>query len=104
MNKIKLARKIRQFKTNAKPRNPIMKKEKSDIVNNEITLLKGRQMAYNSFESRVFPLPNRSLARPETWNSSELLTSSEKSSSPEHSSYYCEYISPEERYQREDSN
>ena len=81
-----------------------MKKEKSGIVNNEITLLKGRQMAYNSFESRVFPLPNRSLARPETWNSSELLTSSEKSSSPEHSSYYCEYISPEEKYQREDSN
>ena len=56
-------------------------------------------MVYNSFESRVFPLPNQSsvLARPETSSSSELPTSSENSSSPEHSSYYCEYISPEEK-------
>ena len=68
-----------------------MKKEKSDVINNEITLLKGRQMAYNSFESRAFSLPNRSsvLARPETSSSSELPTLSEKSNSPEHSSDYC---------------
>ena len=57
-------------------------------------------MAYIGFESGVFPLPNQLsvLASPETTSSSEKL------SSPKHSSDYCEYISPEEKYQEEDSN
>ena len=53
-----------------------------------MTRLKVREMVYNSFENGMFPLPNQSivLAKPEKSNSSQHLTTSEKSSSPEHSS------------------
>ena len=53
--------------------------------------LKGREMVYNGFESGISPLPNQSivLAKPEKSSSSE------KSSSLEHSNNYYEYNSPE---------
>ena len=44
-----------------------MIKEKSDIINYAITLLKGCELVYNSFESEIFPLRNQSkvLVEPE---------------------------------------
>ena len=77
---IKLAQK--KLNSNTKPRNPNMAKEKSDVLNNAITLLKGREMVYNGFENGTFLLSNPSI----------VLAESEKSSSSEHSSNYYEYI------------
>ena len=55
----KLVQKVRDFKSNTKPRNPKMIKEKLDFINNAVTLVKGREMIYYGFESRIFPLPNQ---------------------------------------------
>ena len=69
-----------------------MMKEKSDIINNATTLLKGREMVYNGFESGIFSLRNQPvLAKPEK------SISSEYSASSEHSSDSYEYISIEEK-------
>ena len=52
-------------------------------------------MAYNGFESGIYPLPNKPIVtKPEKSSSSEHPTSSEKSSSSRHSSNYHEYIPP----------
>ena len=40
----KLAQKITEFKINTKPRNPNMINEKSDVINNAMTLLTPKQM------------------------------------------------------------
>ena len=70
----KLVQKVRDFKSNTKPRNSKMIKEKLDFINNAVTLLKGREMIYYGFESRIFPLPNQLivLAEPENSNSSKI--------------------------------
>ena len=58
----KLKQKIKELKRNAKPKNPKMIKEKSDVKNNAIALLKGKEMLCNGFESGMFLLPNQSIA------------------------------------------
>ena len=71
--KNKLVQKVKDFKSNTKPRNPNMIKEKLDFINNAVTLLKGTEMVYYGSESGIFPLPNQLivLAEPEKSNSSE---------------------------------
>ena len=62
-------------------------------------------MAYNGFESGIYPLPNKSIVtKPEKSSSSEHPISSEKSSSSKHSSNYHEYIPPWQKYQEKASN
>ena len=51
-----------------------------------MTLLTGREMVYDCFESRIFPLLNQQ---------SIVLAEPEKSNSLEHSRDYCENNSPE---------
>ena len=65
---------------NTKLRNPNMINEKLDVRNNAMTLLKGKEMVYNGFESRIFPLQNQSRVLVESGKSSllEQSTSSEK--------------------------
>ena len=58
----KLKQKIKELKRNAKPKNPNMIKEKSDVKNNAMALLKGKEMLCNGFESGMFLLPNQSIA------------------------------------------
>ena len=41
-----------------------MTKEKSDVMNNAMTLLKGREMVCNGFDSVIFPLLNQSIELP----------------------------------------
>ena len=86
----KVNNKNKEFKSNAKPRNPNFIKEKSDIINNKMTLLKRREMVYNGFEIEIFQLPNHSIVLAEP----EKLSSSEKSGSSEQSNYYYEHVSP----------
>ena len=42
-----------------------MIKEKSDVKNNAMALLKGKEMLCNGFESGMFLLPNQSIASAE---------------------------------------
>lgn len=53
-----LAQKIKEFNRNTKLRNPNTTKEKSNVMNNAKTLLKGREMVYSGFRSGIFSLPN----------------------------------------------
>ena len=57
----KLTQNIREFKSNNIPRNPSIIKEKSDVINKAMALLRGREMVYNGFESATFPLKNQSI-------------------------------------------
>ena len=59
--------------------------EKLDVINNVMTLFKGREMVY-VFESGIFLLSNQ-----------PRVTKPEKSSSSEHSSDYYESISSEQK-------
>ena len=54
--------------------------EKLDVRNNAMTLLKGKEIVYNGFESRIFPLQNQPRVLVESGKSSllEHPTSSEK--------------------------
>ena len=51
-----LAKYIKEFKTKTKPQNNfnLKKKVKEDVVNSEITPLKGIEMMFKSFESGIF--------------------------------------------------
>ena len=55
-----------------KSRNPNMIKDKSDVINNVMTLFEGGEMVHNSFKSGIFSSPNQSivLAEPEKSSSS----------------------------------
>ena len=68
-----LAQKIREFKSNTKPKNPSIIKEKSDVKNNAMAHLKGKEMVYNNFQGKIFSLPNQSivLAEPQKSSSSK---------------------------------
>ena len=68
-----LAQKIREFKSNTKPKNPSIIKEKSDVKNNAMAHLKGKEMVYNNFQGKIFSLPNQSivLAEPKKSSSSK---------------------------------
>ena len=92
----KLTQKIKETYQNqkiTKPKNPKMIKEKSDLINSAMALLKGREIVYNGLESGIFPLPNQSIALAEQ----EKPSTSRKSSISEHSSDFFEYNSPEEK-------
>ena len=67
-----------------------MIKQKSDFINNAMTLLKEKQMIYNRFEGGIFPLTNQPivLAKHEKSSLPENSTSSESSSSLEHPGNY----------------
>ena len=95
----KSAQKNREFKSNTKPKNFSMIKEKSDVRNNGMTLLKERETICNGFENGIFLLPNQSivLPKPEKSSLSEHPILSEKSSSSENSNNYLEYSSNEEK-------
>ena len=96
----KSAQKNREFKSNTKPKNFNMIKEKSDVTNNGMTLLKERETIFNGFfENGIFLLPNQSivLPKPEKSSSSEHPILLEKSSSSENSNNYLEYSSNEEK-------
>lgn len=59
-------------------------------------------MTFNGFDSRIFPLPNHQvLTKPEKSSSSEKSISPKNQASPDHSSDYYEYISPEKISGRE---
>ena len=64
-----------------------MIKEKSDVTNNGMTLLKEKETICNGFENGIFLLPNQSIVLPKP----------EKSSSSENSDNYLEYSSNEEK-------
>ena len=50
-----LAKYIREFKTKIKSQNnSYLKKVKEDVINSTMTLLKGREMVFKAFESRIF--------------------------------------------------
>ena len=68
-----LAQKIREFKSNTKPKNPSIIKEKSDVKNDGMAHLKGKEMVYNNFQGKIFSLPNQSivLAEPQKSSSSK---------------------------------
>ena len=68
-----LAQKIREFKSNTKPKNPSIIKEKSDVKNDGMAHLKGKEMIYNNFQGKIFSLPNQSivLAEPQKSSSSK---------------------------------
>ena len=95
----KSAQKIRQIKSNTKPRNSNIIKEKSDVMNNVVILLKGREIVYNGFESGIFPIQNKPIVSADSENSSssEHSISSQKTSLAEESSYYYEHVLPEEK-------
>ena len=83
----KSAKKSREFKSITKPKNFNMIKEKSDVTNNGMTLLKEKETICNGFENGIFLLPNQSIVLPKP----------EKSSSSENSNNYLEYSSNEEK-------
>ena len=49
-----LLRYINKLKSKKKPRNSESKKLKEDVLNSAIALLKGREMVFKAFESRIF--------------------------------------------------
>ena len=51
--------KIRELNGNNKLRNYSRRKEKGNIINKVMVLLKGREMAQKFFESVIFSLPSR---------------------------------------------
>ena len=88
-----MAQKIKELKTNTKPRNCSMMKEKSEVINNATAFFKESKMVYNGFKSGIFPLPIRPIVvEPEKSNSSEYPTLLEISNSWDHSNDHCEYI------------
>lgn len=56
-----LKQKIKELKRNTKPKNSKMIKEKPDVKNNAMVLVKGKEMLCNGFESGMFLLPNQSI-------------------------------------------
>ena len=94
----KLIQKIKELKRNTKPRNSNIVKEKSDVINNVMALLKGSEMVYNGFESGIFPLSNQPiLSKPDKLGSLEKSTSSGHPALSDYSSDYYEYVSAEEK-------
>ena len=91
-----MAQKIKELKTNTKPRNCSMIKEKSEVINNATAFFKESKMVYNGFKRGIFPLPIRPIVvQPEKSNSSEYPTLLEILNSWDHSNYHYEYISHE---------
>ena len=50
----RLAKSIIEFLNDTRPKNLNMKKEKLIIKSSPMTILKGREMVYNPFRSRIF--------------------------------------------------
>ena len=64
MKKInKQNKKTREFSKSARPRNPNMKRHKEKVHISAMALLKGREMVYNAFESRIFSLLSQDNSR-----------------------------------------
>ena len=55
-----LLRYINKLKGKTKPHNPESKKVKEDVLNSVHTLLKGREMVLEAFESKIFLRPEKS--------------------------------------------
>ena len=49
-----LAKYIKEFKTKTKPPYNSFKKVKEEVINSAMVLLKGREMVFKTFESRIF--------------------------------------------------
>ena len=45
---------IEDFIKKTKPRNPVLKKMKEDVLTSVLSFLKGREMVYKAFESEIF--------------------------------------------------
>ena len=54
-----LAKHIRELKSKTRPQDPNLKRVKEDILNSAMTLLKGREMVFKAFESRIFLKPKK---------------------------------------------
>ena len=67
-----LMARIHDFVKNTKPQDPKQKKIKSDVLDSVRALVKGRELMYNAFRSRIFHRPEKSQER-EGVNASERL-------------------------------
>ena len=51
---------FKDFTTKTKPRNPIQKKLKDDVLTSALSLYRGRELVYKAFQSGTFPKPEKS--------------------------------------------
>ena len=81
-----------------------MIKEKPDVINNAMTLLKEREMIYNGFDSKIFPLPNQSIVLPEPENRDKQSNQSHQKSQAHQSTQAVtkNIIHPKKKYQEKD--
>ena len=54
LEQVNLLAHIQDFEKNTKPQDPEQKKLKSDVLNSVRAFLKGRELIYNAFRSRIF--------------------------------------------------
>ena len=54
LEQVNLLAHIQDFEKNTKPQDPEQKKLKSDVLNSVCAFLKGRELIYNAFRSRIF--------------------------------------------------